>query len=100
MAKTFLATNITSLSTIQGKWFEAFNQASFFNYDTTSVVIVNTSITIPPAVTVSGNVYPTVLEISLNTDQVNETYFTFDFRGSTSPNLQVMYTEFTNESKH
>ena len=94
-----LATNFTNLSTIQGKWFEAFNQASFFNYDTTTAVIVNGSLIIPPAMTVGGFVYPTVMEISLKTDQVNDTYFTFDFRGSTSPNLQVAYTEYLDEAK-
>ena len=83
--------SFTNLSTQQGKWKEAFNQATFFNYDT-NPVIVNTNITIPAAATVGGVVYPTVFTISLNTEEVNDEYYTFDFQGSRTPNLQVMYT--------
>ncbi len=88
--------NFTNLSTIKGKWFEKFNQATFYNYDTTTPVKVNNNVVIPPAQTIAGNVYPTIMEISLNKDEVNDTYFSFDFGASTSPNLQVMYTEYIN----
>ena len=83
-----------NLSTQQGKWKEPFNQATFINYDTNSQVIINTNIIIPPAAVnvTTGNVYPTVFQISLNTEEINDEYYTFDFQGSSSANLQVIYT--------
>lgn len=95
MALHKIGVHFTNVSTLKGgKWFEPFNQASFFNYDTTTSVKINNSITIPPAQTIGGFVYPTVLEISLNTEQVNAEFYTFDFGTSASPNLQVIYTQY------
>jgi hypothetical protein len=83
----FSATNLV------GKWKEPFNQASFFNYDPVNPVKVNQFV-IPPAVTIGGFAYPAVLKINLNTLEVNQTFFTFDFGASPTANLQIIYSQY------
>lgn len=85
--------NSVNVTNLNGKWKEPFNQASFFNYDTTNIVKVNDFI-IPPAVSVGGNTYPTVLEYNLNTMEVNVTYFTFSFPTPATANLQIIYSQY------
>lgn len=98
MALKKVVVNLTNLSTIKGKWMEPFNQATFFNYDTTGTVTVNGSQVIPAAQNIGGFIYPTVMEISLNTEEVNDTYFTFDFASRRNqPNLQVIYTTYKDQ---
>jgi hypothetical protein len=82
------------------QWDEPFNQATFFNYDTTTAVVVNEVFTIPPATAANQ---PSYLEISGNTREVNDTNFKFDFGGSTSVNLVIVYSQYagvTKESRH
>ena len=88
-----LSVNFTAL-TENSQWFEPFNQATFFNYDTTNKVVINQGLILPPAVLSGSIVYPTSFTVALNALEVNTTNFSFDFQGSTSINLHVVYTQY------
>ena len=88
-----LSVNFTAL-TENSQWFEPFNQATFFNYDRNNPVIINQGLVLPPALFTGGIVYPTSFTVSLNALEVNSTNYSFDFSGSDSINLQIVYTQY------
>lgn len=70
-------------------WNQPFNKASFINLDTVNPVYISTSgkSTVPVG---------EQLVIALNVGEVNSSDFTFDFGGSTTANLLVIFTRYIN----
>lgn len=82
------------------KWcFPGTNQVTFFNYDSTAAVIIDSKFTLQPAQVISGVVYPTFIAISLGDNQMMSPrdYFLLDFKGSTSSNLISIHFEFSTQ---
>ena len=88
-----LTVNFTS-ATENMEWEEPFNQVTFFNYDTANKVIINRSLTLPPAILIGAFTYPTSFTVSFNELEVNSSNFSFDFGTSTSINFQIVYTQY------
>lgn len=86
----------TNQYTINETFFEPFNQCTFFNYDTVNPVEIN-KLRIPPAIVNAGNVYPASYQVSLNVGEVNDSKYQIDFKGSTSANLFVVYTQYLDQ---
>ena len=80
------------------KWNRPFNAATFFNYDTTNPVYINSDFILPAAAVVGGVVYPTYLGISLNSGEMNsnDCWYNIDFRQSAGAHLVIVYTEYDN----
>jgi len=66
-------------------WNQPFNQASFMNLDPNNSVWIN-SIEVPKQ---------QQLVIPLNVGEVNNTNYSFDFRGSTTANLTIIFTRYS-----
>ncbi len=89
-----VSTNFFSNSVTE-QWKEPFNQATFFNFDVNSPIYINKwklgrAITDP----VTGEVYPTYLEIALNVGEINDSNFQVDTKNSATGNWQVIYTQY------
>lgn len=87
-----VSTNFYQNSVTQ-QFKEPFNQATFFNYDVNSSISINKWV-LPPAITISGSVYPTYLQISLNFGEINDTNFDINTFNSTTGNWQVIFTQY------
>jgi len=74
-------------------WFEPFNQATFFNYDPNSSLLVN-NFPIPAAQIVGGVLYPTNFKINLNAGEINPTKMIIDINGSATANCWIVYTQY------
>lgn len=74
-------------------WKEPFNQATFYNYDTASGILIN-QFPLGPALTIGGNVYPSYHTVNLNVGEVNETNYTVDSKGSATANVWIVYSEY------
>ena len=66
-------------------WNQPFNQASFMNLDTANSVWIN-GLEVPKQ---------QQLVIPLNVGEVNNTDYTFDFQGSTTANLTIIFTRYS-----
>lgn len=74
-------------------WKQPFNQALFLNYDTAQSVLINNQ-PVPPAIINGGFTYPSQFCISLNVGEVNDSSYTFDFQGSATAQLHVVFTRY------
>lgn len=63
---------------------QKFNQCTFINADPTNSVWIN-KLEVP---------VNTQLLINLNVGEVNKSQYEIDFRGSTSANLQIVYSQY------
>lgn len=68
-------------------WNQKFNQVAFINLDPSNSVWVN------KVEIVSGQ----QLVISLNLGEYNVSLYDFDFRGSTTARMRVIYTRYTQQ---
>ena len=77
---------ITNIYTVNvNSWRQPFNQAAFMNLDTVNSVWIN-SIEVPKL---------QQLVIPLNVGEVNNTDYTFNFKGSTTAMLQIIFTRYS-----
>lgn len=70
-------------------WNQPFNKVSFLNLDPTNPVFITTN---GQASVLAGE----QMVIALNVGEVNATDFTFDFGGSATANLIVIFTRYKN----
>lgn len=83
-----IQTNVAMItySTNVNGWNQPFNKCVFINLDPSNSVFINL-VEVKPGLQLS---------IPLNIGEVNITNFTFDFRGSATALLQIIYTKYEN----
>jgi hypothetical protein len=77
-------------------WKEPFNQATFYNWDPNSGILIN-QFPLSPALVIGGNTYPAYHTVNLNEGEINDTNYTIDLKGSTTGLVWIVYTEYLTE---